>query len=257
MDPFVASGLVLVALLAILASGIWVAITLVLVGFGIVALLTPAPAGSLLATTVWDNSWNWALTALPLFIWMGEILFRSRLSEDMFRGLAPWLGWLPGRLLHVNIVGCGVMAAVAGSSSVTCATIGRISLPELKSRGYDERMAIGTLAGSGTLGLLIPPSIMLIVYGIVAQQSISRLFIAGVLPGLLLIALFMSTVVVWAWLNPSKTPPRDPDLSLSEKLARSRRLIPVLLLIGFVLGSIYGGIATPTEAATIGVAMPP
>jgi tripartite ATP-independent transporter DctM subunit len=253
MDPFVASGLVLVALLAILASGIWVAITLVLVGFGIVALLTPAPAGSLLATTVWDNSWNWALTALPLFIWMGELLFRTRLSEDMFRGLAPWLGWLPGRLLHVNVVGCGVMAAVAGSSSVTCATIGRISLPELKSRGYDERMAIGTLAGSGTLGLLIPPSIMLIVYGIVAQQSISRLFIAGVLPGLLLIVLFMSTIVVWAWLNPGKTPPPDPHLSLAEKLNRSRRLIPVLLLIAGVLGSIYGGVATPTEAATIGV----
>ncbi|WP_119418772.1 TRAP transporter large permease [Desertibaculum subflavum] len=240
-------------LFALLASGVWIGVALLAVGFVALFFFTPAPAGSLLATTVWDSSWNWALTALPLFIWMGEILFRTRLSEDMFRGLAPWLGWLPGRLLHVNILGCGVMAAVSGSSSVTCATIGRMSMPELKKRGYHEGMSIGTLAGSGTLGLLIPPSIMMIVYGITAQVSIGRLFIAGFIPGLMLIGLFMAYTAGWSVLNPGKIPASDIRMSFAEKLWSSRRLIPVVLLIVAVLGSIYGGVATPTEAAVMGV----
>ena len=180
---------------------------LLVVGFVALFFFTPAPAGSLLASTVWDSSWGWALTALPLFIWMGEILFRSRLSEDMFKGLAPWLGWLPGRLLHVNILGCGVMAAVSGSSSVTCATIGRMSMPELRKRGYHEGMSIGTLAGSGTLGLLIPPSIMMIVYGITAQVSIGRLFIAGFLPGFMMIGLFMAYTACGRCSMPARCPP--------------------------------------------------
>lgn len=253
MDQIAIVGILFALLLLLLASGIWVAVTLLGIGLFAIAVFTPAPAGSLLATTVWDHSWNWALTALPLFVWMGEILFRSRLSEDMFTGLAPWLGWLPGRLLHVNIIGCGVMAAVAGSSSVTCATVGRMSLPELKKRGYDENMSIGTLAGSGTLGLLIPPSIMMIVYGIVAQQSISRLFIAGIVPGILVVSLFMGYVMVWSLFHRDGVPPMDIKLSLRQKLWGSRRLIPVILLIVSVIGSIYGGVATPTEAATIGV----
>jgi C4-dicarboxylate transporter DctM subunit len=244
---------VLGTLFLLLASGIWVGVTLVVVGFVALFFFTPAPAGSLLASTIWDSSWGWALTALPLFIWMGEILFRSRLSEDMFKGLAPWLGWLPGRLLHVNILGCGVMAAVSGSSSVTCATIGRMSMPELRKRGYHEGMAIGTLAGSGTLGLLIPPSIMMIVYGITAQVSIGRLFIAGFLPGFMMIGLFMAYTAGWALLNPTKVPPADLRMTFGEKLWNARRLIPVILLIVTVLGSIYGGIATPTEAAVMGV----
>ena len=253
MDQTVIGIVLAVGMFGFLASGIWVGLSLLGVGFLALAAFTPAPAGSLLASTVWDSSWSWALTALPLFIWMGEILFRTRLSEDMFKGLAPWLAWLPGRLLHVNIVGCGVMAAVAGSSAVTCATVGRMSIPELRKRGYDERMAIGTLAGSGTLGLLIPPSIMLIVYGIVAQQSISRLFIAGILPGLLLISLFMGFVIVWSILRPDRTPPNDMRMSFGEKVWASRRLIPVVCLIVAIIGSIYGGFATPTEAATVGV----
>ncbi|MEM7742313.1 MAG: TRAP transporter large permease subunit [Pseudomonadota bacterium] len=236
-----------------LASGIWVAISLTAVGFVALFFFSPAPAGSLLASTVWDASWNWALTALPLFIWMGEILFRTRLSQDMFHGLSPWVGRLPGGLLHVNILGCGVMAAVAGSSAVTCATIGRMSVPELKKRGYDESLTIGTLAGSGTLGLLIPPSIMLIVYGVIAQVSISRLFIAGVVPGVMIILLFMAYVAIRAKLNPALAPPFTDRLSLGERFARMRLLIPVLLLIALVIGSIYGGYATPTEAATMGV----
>ena len=244
---------VLGTLFLLLASGVWVGVALVAVGFVALFFFTPAPAGSLLATTIWDSSWGWALTALPLFIWMGEILFRSRLSEDMFKGLAPWLGWLPGRLLHVNILGCGVMAAVSGSSSVTCATIGRMSMPELRKRGYHEGMAIGTLAGSGTLGLLIPPSIMMIVYGITAQVSIGRLFIAGFLPGVMMIGLFMAYTAGWSLLNPTKVPPADLRMSFGEKIWNARRLIPVILLIVAVLGSIYGGVATPTEAAVMGV----
>ncbi len=316
MDPGLITIILFAFMLTLLASGLWVAISLLAVGFMALAVFSAAPAGSLLATTVWDASWNWALTALPLFIWMGEILFRSRLSADMFNGLAPWLSWLPGRLLHVNIVGCGVMAAVAGSSSVTCATVARMSIPELRKRGYDEGLSIGTLAGSGTLGLLIPPSIMLIVYGVIAQVSISRLFMAGVLPGLLLISIFMGYVMIWALTHPDRMPKSDISLTradltflacevvliaalwafaewfaelalwmskglaagnpefdddsitggtvlfvlglagtiLSAQIsARTRLLVPVLCLITAVLGSIYGGVATPTEAATIGV----
>ncbi|MEM8821681.1 MAG: TRAP transporter large permease subunit, partial [Pseudomonadota bacterium] len=230
-DPGTIAVILFIVMTVLLASGIWVAVSLLSVGFVALHFFSPAPAGSLLASTVWDASWNWALTALPLFIWMGEILFRTRLSEDMFRGLSPIVGRLPGGLLHVNVLGCGVMAAVAGSSAVTCATVGRMSVPELKRRGYDERLTIGTLAGSGTLGLLIPPSIMLIVYGVIAQQSISRLFIAGVLPGIMLILLFMAYVAIRAKLNPSLAPPFTEQLSFREKLNRARLLIPVVLLI--------------------------
>jgi tripartite ATP-independent transporter DctM subunit len=253
MDAGLISSIVFVLMLALLASGVWVAPTLIAVGYVTLHFFSPAPAGSLLGGNVWDASWNWALTALPLFVWMGEILFRTRLSSDMFNGLAPWTSRLPGGLLHVNILGCGVMAAVAGSSAVTCATVGRMSMPELRKRGYDEGLAIGTLAGSGTLGLLIPPSIMLIVYGVVAQVSISRLFIAGIVPGIMIIGIFMTYVAIRATLNPSLAPKPERHLSFTEKLSASRFLIPVMGLIFFVLGSIYGGFATPTEAATIGV----
>ncbi len=253
MDAGVISLILFVLLLGLLASGLWVAPTLIAVGYVALGVFSPAPAGTLLASTVWDASWNWALTALPLFVWMGEILFRTRLSSDMFNGLAPWTSRLPGGLLHVNILGCGVMAAVAGSSAVTCATVGRMSMPELRKRGYDEGLAIGTLAGSGTLGLLIPPSIMLIVYGVVAQVSISRLFIAGIVPGIMIIGIFMTYVAIRSSLNPSLAPKPDRHLSFGEKLWASRFLIPVMGLIFVVLGSIYGGFATPTEAATIGV----
>ncbi|MEQ8813894.1 MAG: TRAP transporter large permease subunit [Thalassobaculum sp.] len=253
MDAGTISIILFAAMLGLLASGLWVAPALLTVGFIALEFFSPAPAGSLLATTVWDASWNWALTALPLFVWMGEILFRTRLSSDMFNGLAPWLSRLPGGLFHVNIVGCGVMAAVAGSSAVTCATVGRMSIPELKKRGYDEALSIGTLAGSGTLGLLIPPSIMLIVYGVIAQQSISRMFIAGVLPGIMLIGIFMGYVMIRTTLDPSLAPRETERTTLRQKLWASRLLIPVMLLIFVVIGSIYGGFATPTEAATVGV----
>lgn len=253
MDQFTLIVILTAVLFTLLGMGLWVAVALFAVAFVGMMLNDNSAIGQIMATTTWGSSSLWTLTALPLFIWMGEILFRTRLSEDLFRGLSPWLGALPGRLLHVNILGCGIFAAVSGSSAATAATIGRMTLPELKQRNYDEPMAIGTLAGSGTLGLLIPPSLILIVYGVSAQISIGRLFIAGALPGLILVALFMGFTVVWALLHPRRIPARDPAVSWGQKLYAARRLFPVLGLIVFVLGSIYGGLATATEAAVLGV----
>jgi C4-dicarboxylate transporter DctM subunit len=253
MDTTLLSILLAVVMFALLASGIWVAFALLATGIVGMALFTQAPLGSILATTSWGSSNSWALAALPLFIWMGEILFRSRLSEDLFAGLSPWMTRLPGQLLHVNILGCGVFAAVSGSSAATAATIGKMSMPELARRGYDERMAIGTLAGSGTLGLLIPPSIILIVYGVATEESIARLFIAGVFPGIMLMALFMGYVIAWALLNPQRMPAREAEVSWRERIIALKRLLPVIMLITGVVASIYLGIASPTDAAAVGV----
>lgn len=255
MTEITMTALLLVVLFAMLGSGIWVAFSLLIVAITGMALFSSAPLGDVLATTAWGASNSWALAALPLFIWMGEILFRSRMSEDMFTGLSPWMGRLPGRLLHVNIVGCAVFAAVSGSSAATAATIGKMSVPELGKRGYPENLVLGTLAGSATLGLLIPPSIILIVYGVATEQSIARLFVAGILPGLLLMVLFMGYVIVWSVAHKNRIPTPDPALPLREKLARARRLIPVVLLIAGVIGSIYAGIASPTDAAAVGVVL--
>lgn len=245
----------LLVLFALLGSGVWVAMSLLLVGMVAMALFSSAPMGDVLATTVWGGSNSWALAALPLFIWMGEILFRSRLSNDMFTGLSPWMNRLGGRLLHVNILGSAIFAAVSGSSAATAATIGKLTIPELSRRGYPERMVLGTLAGSATLGLLIPPSIILIVYGVATEQSIARLFIAGVLPGIMLVILFSGYVVIWSLFNRARIPAADEALPLAEKLRRSRRLLPVVVLITGVIGSIYAGIASPTDAAAVGVVL--
>ena len=251
-DPLI-MFLLLGALLALLSLGVWVAISLLSVGALALMLFSSAPVGQVMATTIWGQSHSWALAALPLFILMGEILLRSRLSEDMFKGLSPWLGRVPGRLLHVNILGCAIFAAVSGSSAATAATIGKMSIPELKERGYPQRMVIGTLAGSATLGLLIPPSIILIVYGVATDQSIARLFVAGIIPGLMLVLMFAGYVVVRALMNPALIPSEDTRYSFFEKIRASRRLIPVVLLIAAVIGSIYTGIASPTDAAALGV----
>jgi len=237
-----------------LLSGIWVAASLFLVGFVALLLNDNSNIGLLLASSTWGASATWTLAALPLFIWMGEILFRTRLSEDLFHGLAPWLKNVPGRLLHVNILGCTIFAAVSGSSAATAATIGRMTYPELQKRGYPVQMMIGTLAGSGTLGFLIPPSIILIVYGVSAEVSISRLFIAGVIPGIMLVVLFMGYTAIWSLRNADQLPVDDsPELPFRKKLYMTRRLFPVIGLILFVLGSIYAGWATATEAAALGV----
>ncbi len=255
MTVGILSVILIVLLFAMLGAGVWVAFALMGVGIAAMALFSNAPLGLVMATTIWGHSNSWALAALPLFIWMGEILFRSKLSDDMFTALSPWMNRLPGRLLHVNIFGCGIFAAVSGSSAATAATIGKLSIPELSQRGYPENLMIGTLAGAATLGLLIPPSIILIVYGVATEQSIARLFVAGVLPGLLLVALFVGYVAIWALLNRDKLPDEVFEFSFREKMHRSRRLVPVILLIGGVIGSIYAGIASPTDAAAVGVVL--
>ena len=253
MSDLAITALLVLTLFLILGSGVWIGLTLSGVAWIGMELFSSRPAGDAMAVTIWGSSSSWTLTALPLFVWMGEILFRTRLSQDMFKGLAPWMQSLPGRLLHTNVVGCTIFAAVSGSSAATCATIGKMTLPELKSRGYPEHMIVGTLAGASTLGLLIPPSIIMIVYGVTAEVSIAKLFIAGVLPGVLLAVLFSGYISGWALLNPGKIPAADTRLSFMQKLNASRSLIPVVTLIGAVLGSIYTGIATATEAAAVGV----
>ena len=253
MTELTQAAVLMAVLFLALGLGLWVA--LALLGCGLVGLLlfTSTPPGLLFSTTVWSATASWTLTALPLFIWMGEILYRTRLAEDMFAGLGPWVRGLPGRLLHVNVIGCGIFAAVSGSSAATAATIGKITLPELKARGYDEAIAVGSLAGAGTLGLLIPPSIVMIVYGVAAQVSIVKLFTAGVLPGLMLMALFSGYIAFWAWRHPDRVPDDGEHVPLAERFRRLRLLAPVTVLIVAVIGSIYAGIATATEAAAVGV----
>lgn len=253
MSDFAITTMLMVALFALLGSGVWIGLTLAGVAWIGMQLFSSRPAGDAMAITVWGTASSWTLTALPLFIWMGEILFRTKLSESMFRGLAPWVNRLPGRLLHTNVIGCTIFAAVSGSSAATCATIGKMTLPELGRRGYPDDITIGSLAGAGTLGLLIPPSIIMIVYGVTADVSIARLFVAGIIPGVVLAGLFSGYLMIWTALNRHRVPPPDRIMSFAEKLYESRHLIPVVLLIASVLGSIYAGIATATEAAAVGV----
>src|SRR5699024_104955 len=253
MTPTLISIILAITLIVLLGSGLWVAISLLTLGFIGLQFFAGVPSLHILGGAAWSSVSGWSLTPLPLFIWMGEILFHSRLSEDIFSGIEPWLRRLPGRLLHVNVFGSGLFAAVSGSSAATCATIGRISCPELNKRGYDEGMAIGSLTASGTLGLLIPPSITMIVYGVSAQVSIAKLFIAGIIPGLVLLAIFTTYIIIWALFNRQKMPPPEAPSSLFEKLRGSARLLSVVALILIVIGSIYAGIATPTEASAFGV----
>jgi C4-dicarboxylate transporter, DctM subunit len=253
MNEVAITTLLIVTLFLLLGSSVWIGLTLGGVAWIGMQLFSSRPAGDAMAVTVWGSASSWTLTALPLFIWMGEILFRTKLSESMFRGLAPWVSRLPGRLLHTNVIGCTIFAAVSGSSAATCATIGKMTLPELNRRGYPEDITIGSLAGAGTLGLLIPPSIIMIVYGVTADVSIARLFVAGIIPGIVLAGLFSSYLAVWSGLNRDRVPPPDRVMGFAEKVHESRHLIPVVLLIGAVLGSIYTGVATATEAAAVGV----
>ena len=250
----IAIGAVLFALLIVLlAGGVWIAIAMSVVAWAGLQFFTTSPPEVNLFQAYWGSNASWTLAALPLFVWMGEILFRTRLSDEMFEGLSPWLGWLPGRLMHVNIFGCGIFAAVSGSSSATCATIAKVALPELIKRGYDEKVCLGSLCGAGTLGLLIPPSIIMIVYAVAAEVSILKMFIAGVLPGALLVALFSGYIVVWALLHPDRTPRHVDNLPFMERIRKAKNLIPCLLLIAFVMAVMFTGYATATEAAAFGV----
>ena len=240
-------------LLFFLGSGIWVALSMIGVSAIGMMLFTSRPVGDAMATTIWGTSSSWTLTALPLFVWMGEILFRTKLSENLFKGLSPWMQNLPGGLIHVNVVGCALFAAISGSSAATVATVGKMSIPELRKRNYPEKILLGSLAGSGTLGLLIPPSIILIIYGVAVQESIAKLFIAGIIPGIMIALIFMSYVIIWSLINKKEMPKIIDEYSFLEKIKRSKQLLPVILLISSVIGSIYTGIATATEAASLGV----
>jgi tripartite ATP-independent transporter DctM subunit len=245
--------LLLVLLCVLLASGLWIALSLAAVGLAAMSFVHPSP-GTFLASAFWEATGSWTLAALPMFVWMGEILFRTRLSEELFNGLSPWVRRIPGRLLHVNILACGIFGSVSGSSAATCATVSKIALPELRRRGYDERTAIGSLATAGTLGIMIPPSIIMVVYAVAAEVSIVRVFLAGLVPGLIVMALFSLYIAVWALLNPARQPPAEPPMGLGAKLRQSAQLIPCAILIAGVIGSMFAGWATATEAAAFGVA---
>ena len=240
-------------LLFFLGSGVWVAISMIAVSSIGMLIFTSRPVGDAMATTIWGTSSSWTLTALPLFVWMGEILFRTKLSENLFKGLAPWMSRLPGGLIHVNVVGCALFAAISGSSAATVATVGKMSIPELRKRNYPEKLLLGSLAGSGTLGLLIPPSIILIIYGVTVQESIAKLFIAGIIPGIMIAIIFMLYVIIWSIINKKEMPTSSEIFSFDDKIKGLKQLLPVILLIVAVIGSIYMGIATATEAASFGV----
>ncbi len=253
MQEFFPIAIFLFVLFLLLGTGVWVGLALLGVAFVGMEMFTVRPAGDAMMTTIWRSASSWSLTALPLFIWMGEILFRTRLSEDMFKGLAPWMARLPGGLLHTNIVGCTVFAAVSGSSAATLTTVGKMSIPELRRRDYPERLVIGTLAGAATLGLMIPPSLTLIVYGVTINESITKLFVAGIVPGLVLALLFMGYVAIVSRFSRDFHPQAEPAMPLIERIKNSRFLVPVILLILLVIGSMYLGFATATEAASFGV----
>ena len=240
-------------LLFLLGSGVWVAISMIGVSTIGMMLFTSRPVGDAMATTIWGTSSSWTLTGLPLFVWMGEILFRTKLSENLFSGLSPWMQKLPGGLIHVNVVGCALFAAISGSSAATVATVGKMSIPELRKRKYPEKILLGSLAGSGTLGLLIPPSIILIIYGVTVQESIAKLFIAGIIPGIMIAIIFMGYVIIWSLINKKSMPKSYENFSFLEKIKKSKQLLPVIILISSVIGSIYTGVATATEAASLGV----
>lgn len=253
MSTLAIAGILLAILMVLLFGGVWIAISLAAVAWIGLQFFTSTPPDVNLFQAFWGSSASWTLAALPLFIWMGEILYRTKLSEEMFEGLAPWLNWLPGRLMHVNVLACGIFGTVSGSSAATCATIAKVALPELVKRGYDQKTCLGSLCGAGTLGILLPPSIIMVVYAVAAEVSILKMFLAGFLPGFLLMALFSGYIVVWAWMNPDKTPRDEIRMSLREKLYKARHLIPCMLLIVFIVWVMAMGWATATESAAFGV----
>ncbi|MGJ7610776.1 MULTISPECIES: TRAP transporter large permease [unclassified Variovorax] len=253
IETLLMGALLLVIMLVLLAGGVWIAMTLAIVGWVGQAFFTNTLPGKNLFSAFWESNASWELAALPLFIWMGEILFRTKLSEEMFEGLRPWLNRVPGRLMHTTIIGCGVFGSVSGSSAATCATIAKVALPELKRRGYDEKLAIGSLATAGTLGILIPPSITMVVYAVAADASIIRIFLAGFLPGFLLMLLFSGYIAWWSLRHPDKVPPADPPTTFMEKIRLSGNLIPCALLIVFIVWVLVAGWATATECAAFGV----
>ena len=247
------AGVLLLLMMVLLSGGVWIAMTLAIVGFVGMTFFTGTPPGKNLFTAFWGSNASWTLAALPMFIWMGEILFRTKLSEEMFEGLSPWLNKIPGRLMHTTILGCGIFGSVSGSSAATCATIAKVALPELVKRGYDEKIALGSLATAGTLGILIPPSITMVVYAVAADASIIRIFLAGFIPGFILMGLFSGYIALWAIMHPEKQPAPGDEMSFMQKLRASGNLIPCTLLIVFIVWVLVAGLATATECAAYGV----
>lgn len=261
-DPLILSVVLIFIMFMFLLSSIWIGASLILTGVAGMLLyahhLPPGitllqKSGDLLAGSLYDSLNSWSLAALPMFILMGEILYHSSISTRLLNGLRPWLAKVHGRLLHVNVAACSLFAAVSGSSAATTATVGKITLNELKNRGYSKKLAIGSLAGSGTLGFLIPPSLIMIIYGVLSNVSIGKLFIAGIFPGLMLAGMYSLYIVIVTYLDKSAVPKIQESFSFQEKMESIKDLIPIFSLIALVLGSIYGGIATPTEAAALGV----
>jgi tripartite ATP-independent transporter DctM subunit len=261
-DPLLLSVVLVGVMFALLLSSMWIGMALMMTGFigmllyehnlpPVISLMQKT--GDLLAGSLYDSLNSWSLAALPLFILMGEILYRSSISTRILEGLRPWLIHIPGRLLHVNVAACSLFAAVSGSSAATTATVGKITLNELKERGYSKSLAIGSLAGSGTLGFLIPPSLIMIIYGVLSNVSIGKLFIAGILPGMVLASLYAGYIMIVSMINPSVMPATKPTYTFKQYMLSIKELIPIFLLIFVILGSIYGGYATPTEAAALGV----
>ena len=222
MDTLAIGALLLFLMFLLLSGGVWIAMTLAICGWVGQAFFTSTSPGNNLFSSFWESNSSWELAALPLFIWMGEILFRSKLSEEMFEGLSPWLNRIPGRLMHTTILGCGIFGSVSGSSAATCATISKVALPELLKRGYDEKMILGSLATAGTLGILIPPSITMVVYAVAADASIIRIFLAGFLPGFLLMGLFSGYIMWWSLKHPDLVPAKDAPTTFMEKIKKAK-----------------------------------
>ena len=253
MDTLGIGLFLLIIMLMLLSGGIWISMTLAICGWVGQAFFVTTQPGKNLFSSFWETNASWELAALPLFIWMGEILFRTKLSEEMFEGLRPWLNRVPGRLMHTTVLGCGIFGSVSGSSAATCATISKVALPELRKRGYDENLALGSLATAGTLGILIPPSITMVVYAVAADASIIRIFLAGFVPSAILMALFMGYIAWWSIRHPDRVPAADPPSTFMEKVRKSGNLIPCSLLIIFIVWVLVAGYATATECAAYGV----
>lgn len=256
MEDIAISAAIFAIIFVYLGVGVWIFAGLIAVGLTAILIFgdfTLARAGLTLQSTFWNSARTWELSAIPLFIWMGDILFRANVSERLFRGIAPWVDWLPGRLLHTNVVGCTLFAAVSGSSTATAATVGKFTIKALGERGYSQRLSIGSLAGSGAIGLMIPPSIPMIIYGVLAEVSISKLFVAGILPGLLLAALYSTYIVIRSLISPELAPKSEQQYTMKQRFVALLDLLPVLAIIVLVIGGIYSGLATPSEAAAIGV----
>ncbi|WDP88834.1 MAG: TRAP transporter large permease subunit [Desulfobacter sp.] len=261
-DPLLMTVVLFGFMFLCLFSGLWIGFSLMCTGiFGMLVFDLNLPPvisvwdkiGGLLANSIYNSTNSWSLTALPLFILMGEILYRTAISTKLLNGLLPWLSRIPGRLLHINVFACSLFAAVSGSSAATTATVGKITLDELSGRGYSKNLAIGSLAGAGTLGFLIPPSLIMIIYGILSDTSIGKLFISGVIPGLLLAGCYSLYIMAASMVNPSVVPDKTETFTMEEKIRSLKELFPIMGLIFAVLGGIYMGITTPTEAAAIGV----